>query len=114
MTAMTALDAIRSIAGPNGLELVHDSGPCLDGRHLVYGDPEFAEDYLNGPGTAGTVIRVWFNRRGEVDRASKRVDDEPAADVTGTRGDAGSRLLWTLQMFVAEDPDHLDGEVAGE
>ena len=92
-------DAVRDVAKASGYHEIHDSGPCLDGRLVLFADEVGALDYLHGDGTLGHRARVQYNPAGEVEQASLRVDNEPRANVGGSRGNGGQRLLWTLQMF---------------
>lgn len=99
MTAMTALDAVRTIAQANHLTEVFDSGPVDVGKVTIFGDADFARDYLHGRCRAGVAIEVTFNPRGEVRSAHMLSDGELVAEVTIDARDAGTRLLGALQMF---------------
>jgi hypothetical protein len=100
MTDMTALDAVQQLASVSGLKPIHDSGPSYDGKLVVFADDAQAREYLHGAGSkdVGVLVEVTFNQRGEVAKVRARVDGE-RRDITGDRGNAGERLLWTLELF---------------
>jgi hypothetical protein len=50
-------------------------------------------------GILGLRIEVVFSQYGRVREAHETLDTAHLADVSCHWGDAGSRLLWTLQMF---------------
>ena len=75
------------------------------GINVIYSENNYIElgDDVQANSSAtendGVLVTVSFNDRGEVKEAHKRVNGETKGDVTGTRGNAGQRLLWTLHMF---------------
>ncbi|MFZ0714688.1 hypothetical protein [Mycobacterium sp.] len=90
------------VAGAAGLRPIYDSGPCFDGKLVIFADEQYADDYLHRKASAGTRVEVTFGHDGTVARASKFDDDECTAHVSGVVG-SGERLLWTLQMFAVDD-----------
>ncbi|AQA07021.1 hypothetical protein BVC93_31505 (plasmid) [Mycobacterium sp. MS1601] len=107
MTVMTSragdLDAVRAFAEYYGYTQIHDSGPCLDGKLAIFGDAEYAHDYLHGRGVRGKRIDVNFDRRGEVDYAHLTVDNTRIEEVARGQGSSGERLVWTAKLFI-ENP----------
>ncbi|MEB3023464.1 MULTISPECIES: hypothetical protein [Mycolicibacter] len=94
------LDAISDVAKASGYGAVYDSGPGHEGKLVIFGDAEFAEDYLHGKGILGKAIYVRCNRRGEIARAELRIDNAPVGAVLPERGNAGERLVWTAALFI--------------
>lgn len=88
--------AIVDLAKTVDMQVVYD-----DGTAVILGDDVYAGHYLTGDQHMhyGVSVAVVFNERGEVKEAHKRVDGVPKGDVTGTIGNAGQRLLWTLHQF---------------
>lgn len=103
-TAATHLDALRDVAKAYGYTEIYDSGPC-DGKLVIFGDAEYADDYLNGPGVLGMWIEVTFNHHGEVVYARLMVDNARIGQVARDRGTAGERLVWTAQLFIENPAD---------
>jgi hypothetical protein len=89
--------AIVDLAKTVGMQRVYD-----EGASVILGDFTYADHYLHGNLAAkhvGVSVEISFNERGEVQRAHKLVDGVTKGDVTGTVGNAGQRLLWTLHLF---------------
>lgn len=97
------LDAVRAFAEYFGYTEIHDSGPCIDGRLVIFGDAEYAADYLHGRGVLGARLDVNFDRRGEVDSARLTVDNTRVDEVARGKGSSGERLVWTAQLLI-ENP----------
>lgn len=98
------LDAIRDVAKAYGYTAIYDSGPC-DGRLVIFGDDEFAAEYLHGIAYLGKEVRVHFTGWGTVQRAELRIDNALIQDdtVLPDHGSAGERLVWTAKIFI-ENP----------
>jgi len=93
--------AIVDLAKTVGMQVIHDSGPALDGRLIIIADDTFAHTYLHGgpKDTDGVEVKVYFNTNGEVERAYKKVDGVLKGGGPMSNGNAGQRLLWTLHLF---------------
>lgn len=108
------LGAIRDIAKAYGYGGIYDSGGCGDGRLVIFGDDEAAREYLHGAGVLGKAIDVRVNTRGEIERATLRIDGEIITESTvlPDHGTAGERLVWAATIFI-EHPARVDERNTG-
>lgn len=99
------LSAIRDVAKAYGYTAIYDSGPGFNGKLVIFGDDEMAHDYLHGPGVLGKAIDVRINTRGEVERATLRIDGAIMTEntVLPDHGTPGERLIWAATIFI-ENP----------
>jgi hypothetical protein len=110
MGAMSATsghyDAFADVADVNGLVAIYDSADLYNTeRQVIFGDQAAVADWDHAR-VAGFQVVVNFDKlTGVVADAHGTQNGVPVGDVTGTRGTAGQRLMWTLNMLSAPSAD---------
>jgi len=93
----TIREAITDLAKAIGMQPVVSTD-----KLLVIGDEEFCKwwrDEDDSSSQCGVSVVVTFGECGDVAAAHKVADGTPLGDVTGTYGNAGQRLLWTMHLI---------------
>jgi len=93
----TIREAITDLAKAVGMQPVVSTDDLL-----IIGDEKFCQWWRDEDDSSqcGVSVLVAFNACGDVVAAHKAAaDGTPLGDVTGTYGNAGQRLLWTMHLI---------------